>query len=174
MAKAAHHRQPEHAHPVTIRALALRHARRKALLLSTRSLLKAHHLIPTSRQFHHLQCRRLQNRVSQGTGVPDQCVTKIRRRMRNLQHRVLNRLARGAAHAALPWAAVCRSYSTSRVAGAIWRTKVPEWSTSTRATRGQSARLACWACSRGRRVAIVVRRVKRGRGVFWARKVRVL
>jgi hypothetical protein len=35
----------------------------------------------------------------------------------------------------------------------------------------QSARLECWACSRGRRVAIVVRRVKRRREVFLARKV---
>jgi hypothetical protein len=35
----------------------------------------------------------------------------------------------------------------------------------------QSVRLECWACSRGRRVAIVVRRVKRRREVFLARKV---
>jgi hypothetical protein len=35
----------------------------------------------------------------------------------------------------------------------------------------QSARLECWDCSRGRRVAIVVRRVKRRREVCSARKV---
>jgi hypothetical protein len=172
MAKVAHHRHPERAHQATTRALALRHARTRALLLFTRSLLKAHRLNPTFRQF--LRCRTHQNRVSREIEVPDRCATRIRRRMRNLRHHAHNRLVHEAAHVAHQWAVVCRSYSMSKAAGAIWQTRVPEWSTSTRATRGQSARLACWACSRGRRVAIVVRRVKKGREVSWARKVRVL